>query len=323
MTHRDHITAVIFLAVAVFFSNVGTALPKAAPQGIFFHEYNTVDGEDIRLADIAEIKAPAFIAEMIASLSLGRAPKPGRMVALERSRLLSRLRNKVPGDLSLNCPDRIYVKRSAQELDEDRVAEKVGELLAVYFNGRAFKIKQLRLPGTGRYPSGDVQLTVTAPVEVDAKGGFRLAMDVGVDGNRVDNIRIRGHVSLFEPVACAARDIRRGEAVSQADVILVERDIFTLRGAVVRDAAQLNGKMLRSAVRKNTPIQTRLLEKRPVIKKGEVVALTARADHLKIVTSGIAREDGFRNEPIRVENLGSGKVVRGIVREGTTVEVIY
>ncbi len=61
----------------------------------------------------------------------------------------------------------------------------------------------------------------------------------------------------------------------------------------------------------------------PLIQKGDIVSLYARNNTLLIVTKGVCREDGFENDVIRVENMNSGKIIRGIIKEKSKVEVIY
>ena len=60
-----------------------------------------------------------------------------------------------------------------------------------------------------------------------------------------------------------------------------------------------------------------------MVQKGDIVTLVARNENMLIVTSAISKEDGFKNELIKVENLNSGKLVRGIVKEKYKVEVVY
>lgn len=66
-----------------------------------------------------------------------------------------------------------------------------------------------------------------------------------------------------------------------------------------------------------------LVNLHPLIQKGDRVSLFARNDTLLIVTTGISLEDGFENDVIKVENLNSGKVIRGKIKEKSKVEVIY
>jgi len=66
-----------------------------------------------------------------------------------------------------------------------------------------------------------------------------------------------------------------------------------------------------------------LIARPPLIQKGDIVSLFARNDTLLIVTTGVCQEDGFENDVIKVETVNSGKIIRGIVKEKSKVEVIY
>jgi Chaperone for flagella basal body P-ring formation len=66
-----------------------------------------------------------------------------------------------------------------------------------------------------------------------------------------------------------------------------------------------------------------LLASPPLIQKGDIVSLFSRNNTLLIVTKGICREDGSENDVIRVENMNSGKIIRGIIKEKSKVEVVY
>nr|NJM03814.1 flagella basal body P-ring formation protein FlgA [Desulfobacula sp.] len=61
----------------------------------------------------------------------------------------------------------------------------------------------------------------------------------------------------------------------------------------------------------------------PLVRKGDIVSLFAGNDTLVIVTKGVCREDGAENDVIKVENLTSGKIVLGRIREKSKVEVLY
>ncbi|MCP4718399.1 MAG: flagellar basal body P-ring formation protein FlgA, partial [Desulfobacteraceae bacterium] len=92
---------------------------------------------------------------------------------------------------------------------------------------------------------------------------------------------------------------------------------------VVRNIQEISGKILKTSIQKDNYIKSSWLEEIPLIQKGDLVTLVARRNNLLIVASGISKEDGYADKLIRVENIGSGKIVRGMVREKTSVEVIY
>lgn len=68
---------------------------------------------------------------------------------------------------------------------------------------------------------------------------------------------------------------------------------------------------------------TGFVDVRPLVQKGDIVSLVAQHETLLIVTKGICKEDGFENDVIKIENLNSGKIIRGKIKEKSRVEVLY
>ena len=68
---------------------------------------------------------------------------------------------------------------------------------------------------------------------------------------------------------------------------------------------------------------TGFVDVQPLVRKGDIVSLVAQNESLLIVTKGICTEDGFENDVIKIENLNSGKIIRGKIKEKSKVEVIY
>ncbi|MDD9303621.1 MAG: flagellar basal body P-ring formation protein FlgA [Desulfobacter sp.] len=292
---------------------------------IVIEEFSQVKGDQIFLKDIASIQAKPYIREVLETVSLGRSPKPGMMKVLTRARVLSHLRGHpaLPKDISVACPDKIYVKQRFQVLEKADIRARVDLFLSDYFTDKAYEIKKLRIQKTGIYPAGELTMDYSSERAVDKNGNLSLSIAVWVDGKEVDSIRIRGKIAVYQKVVCAARHLEKGHPLAQTDVVLVKKDMFSLRGEAVRDVMAMSGQVLKIDVMKHTPIKEDWLVPLPLIRKGEVIVLVARSDHMRIVTSGIAKEDGFKDKMMKVENLGSGKILRGLVREGSTVEVIY
>ena len=64
-----------------------------------------------------------------------------------------------------------------------------------------------------------------------------------------------------------------------------------------------------------------LLQAEVLIRRGQSVTLTVHNEALDIKMSGNALMDGRANQRIKVENIGSGRVVEGLVRSAEQVEV--
>ncbi len=288
-------------------------------------ESSLVGGKEIFLRDIAQIEATPFLKEILEAVSFGRSPRPGKIKTIYRNQFFSKIRSSktVVGDISVSMPDKIYVKRSSQQITNSQVQDQVELFLADHFQGRDYELESIRFKESDLFPAGQLEMVMLPGRGVNKNGNLSLTMDVLVDGKKMDSIRISGRVALYDTVACAARSLAKGEAILEADVTLVRKNIFKFRSSVVTSDTLLDGKILKTDVPKNSVIKQAWLKALPMIQKGDVVTLVARKNNLLILTSGISREDGFKNKLIRVENITSGKVIRGLVMEESRVEIIY
>jgi flagella basal body P-ring formation protein FlgA len=81
--------------------------------------------------------------------------------------------------------------------------------------------------------------------------------------------------------------------------------------------------MVTRRIDKGECITQKEFKQAPTIEKGAVIKLTAKKNRLSIITLGISKEDGYPGQPVTVQNLTSGKLVRGLVTSDGTVEVVF
>jgi flagella basal body P-ring formation protein FlgA len=326
MNKGVYITGVLVWLQMVFCCMVFSLSAGTLPTTIIVAEFCQVQGRDIVLKDIAQISnAQPYVKEILEGISLGRSPKPGKIKVLRKNKILSYLRTlqTLPGDVRIEAPDKIYVKQAYQTLAETDIRNRVEGFLSDYFGDREYKVNTLQIQKSELYPKGFLEMAASSPLHVDKNGNLSLSLDILVDGQKEDTLRVRGEVAAYDTIACASRPLEKGRLIIKNDIIFMKKNIFDFRGQVVSDMRSLEGQVLKTHVPKNTAIRAAWLAPRPMFKKGDVVALVASTNRLRIETSGIAKEDGFKDKVVRVENIGSGKVVRGLVKKESTVEVIY
>lgn len=286
-------------------------------------ETSLVTGPGIFLGDIAQIHAPPFLKEVLVKIDLGHAPKPGRIKQLSQNRILSLIRSRrgLPQDMKIQVPETVYVKRAFQEISQEEIRHQVEIFLAEVFKGKEHGIEQVQIKEPGPFPQGELTFLPSSRSHVDNQGNFTIFLDILINDIREESLRISGKVAVYEDILVAARNMSPGEEILEKEVYSVRKNIFTLPEDVVRSLPE--GKILKTSIPKDSPIRASWLKEMPLILKGEIITLVARSNHLVIVTRGISQEDGYAHELIKVENLGSGKIVQGQVLEKSTVEVIY
>ncbi len=284
-----------------------------------------VSGEEILLKDVAVIEADGLEAQALGNIGLGNSPKPGKIKYVDKDRLVRIVQSSriFPEKAQIVCPDRVYVKRAGQTLDREVVVSRVEELLKDRFMNRTVEIEELSIRGDETYPVGALDLDAESRDPVDGHGRLSLSMDVLVEGKRQGSIRIRGMVSEYVDVVCARRDLAKDVTLSERDLTLKRINLFDFKDLPLKEMDRAVGKLLKTPARSGDPIDPSMFKNLPLVEKGEMVTMIAKKDYLHIRTMGIAKEDGYENQLVAVENISSGKVIRGVVRDGTTVEIVY
>jgi flagella basal body P-ring formation protein FlgA len=267
---------------------------------ILVEETSLVKGADIFLGDIALIQASPFLKKVLEKMVLGNAPNPGKIKQLSQRRLLSQIHSQqgLPEDALIDIPEKVYVKRTSQQIKQAAIHEQVDIFFAAFFKGKDYELEWLKIKERGLYPEGVVTLSIESKSHVNEKGTLSVFMDILIDGKKEDSLRISGKVAVYEDIFCAARTLAKGEVVLEKDVYFARKEIFGLQGDVVRDVRELTGKSLKTSVQKDDYIQSEWLEEVPLIQKGALVTLVARKNNVLIVTSGISKEDGYADKLI-------------------------
>ncbi len=124
-----------------------------------------------------------------------------------------------------------------------------------------------------------------------------------------------------QDVIVLARPVGAGQAITADAIVTEKRDAAAIVGAAIYDPAQAIGRVAsRTLVAGGPLLETDLMSPRAV-RRGEAVMLVVRGGGVDVRAPGKAVGDAGLNERVNVENLGSHRVVQGIVRSGGEVEV--
>lgn len=324
-----------FLGLMAFIMTIGQGLlaqPSSAAENkngsgidITVKDTSMIRSSRIYLGEISEIRGPEVLKDMISKIDLGPAPKPDKLKPVEKRQILSALKGRryLPDDIVFTCAERIYVKRSSQEVSAEDIRGYVTGRLSKLFKDKEFELISFEVKGLEPYPPGEVEFFSASEGLVDNRGKLSLFVDISIDGKKNDRVTVTGQMALYETVFCVKTTHEKGETLSREQVYMQKKNIFETGDDVIKSFDEIEGKHLASGIRKGECITSKLMAVPPLIQKGDVVSLLARNKTLTVVTTGICREDGSENDVIKVENLGSGKIVRAKVREKSKVEVVY
>lgn len=292
---------------------------------ITIRETNSVNGSHVFLGEIADIRAEGFLKETLGKIDLGMSPKPDKIKSIDKKKIVSAIQGEryLPKDIVITCPDRIYVKRLSREASPQDLRKYVEKRFSEIFKNKEYQLITFNVKGIRPYPDKDITFFSDSMDLVDKKGKFSFFVDIVVDGKKIDKVRVSGLVARYETVLFAKSSHEKGETLSRESIYGQKKNIFELDDDFIRSFEAIEGKTLVSGIRQGECITASLVAFPPLIRKGDIVSLIARNDSLMIVTTGICREGGSKNDVIKVENMNSGKIIRGIVKEKSKVEVIY
>ena len=128
-------------------------------------------------------------------------------------------------------------------------------------------------------------------------------------------------VSLFGDVVVAARPLTRDRLLTANDLKLARRALAQLHNGYFSTIDQALGKQDGRNIGVDTTLSTSLVKEPLAVRRGQRVNLTALAGGLEVRMTGEAMSDGITGERIKVRNLRSKRVVDGIVKSPTTIQV--
>ncbi|RLC21803.1 MAG: flagella basal body P-ring formation protein FlgA [Deltaproteobacteria bacterium] len=292
---------------------------------IVINETSLVKQAHVYLGDISNIIANGFLKEALEKIDFGSSPKPGKIKSFDKKKITSIIcgQRYLPDSITIISPQQIFVKRLSQTISKQDIRQFVDTQLAHFFMNKEYELKTLNVRGLEPYPQGNTTLGLDSNEIVNKNGKLSFFIDIIIDGTKEDRLSISGLVARYENVFYTKRSFKKGETISIDDIILKKKNIFELSENFIKVFHEIDGKILKSGIRKGEYLKTSLLTEPPMVQKGDIVTLVARNENLLIVTSAISKEDGFKNELIKVENINSGKLVRGIIKEKSKVEVVY
>lgn len=172
-------------------------------------------------------------------------------------------------------------------------------------------------------PAGALTLEVHQKKRGTLVGNVRLAAIVKVNGVARHEVRMTGWVDVFESVLCTARPIRRGEILEEKDLFVFRKNISRLRAQTFTDLNRAVGLMAKHNLKENTSLLAWMVERPPIMDKGDMVTILAEMGGLRVTVQGMALERGYPGEMVKVRNTMSRETVFARVLDGSNVMVEF
>lgn len=172
-------------------------------------------------------------------------------------------------------------------------------------------------------PAGVLETSLELLPSHNMLGRVSGILTLRVNGQYVRQMRATALVEAYMPVVCAAAPLSKGHVISQADVSLAEFPVSKLPNSIILDLGKAVGMSLKYSVRQGQPLSEAILAPPKLVKKGGVVTIVAQSDTISVSAPGEARQDGAKDELIKVKNLMSQREIVARVLNENTVAAVF
>ena len=220
---------------------------------------------------------------------------------------------------------RIVLKQGGQSIQESTFREHFKEYICRYLRKTEpdVVVSRFNVKGNKPVPTGKISFKLFRRNRIRLRGHVKLIAAVTVNGQVVNDVMLSGYVDVLESVVCTSRDLKRGEIIKKDDVYLGKIKGSRLSSKVLTHIDKVSGLRAKHNINADTCLKEWMLEKSPVVEKGDLITIFAESGDLKVTVPGRVLMKGCTGEIIKVQNLMSKKDIYAKVVNHSTVMVEF
>ena len=184
-------------------------------------------------------------------------------------------------------------------------------------------VSRFKVKGNRPVPAGTVSFKLFQKGRTRLQGYVKLIAEVNVNGQVKNEVLLSGYIDVFESVVCTSRNLKRGEVIEKDDVYLAKRNVSRLSQKVITHIDKAGGLRAKHNIKADTCLKEWMLEKTPVVERGDIITIFAESGDLKVTVPGRVLMKGCTGDLIKVQNLMSKKDIYAKVVNNSTVMVEF
>jgi flagella basal body P-ring formation protein FlgA len=178
----------------------------------------------------------------------------------------------------------------------------------------------LSQPWTTRMvPGGPLTLKILDLPKNGLASSFIVRFELRTAHESLGTFQLAVQARLWRDIWVARSILKRGDLVAEADLEQQRRDVFALHDALAEFTAGDTTLELAEPLQAGTPLLSRSVRARPVIRRGQAANALLEDGALSITMKVEALEDGAPGQIIRARNSQSRRDVRGKVLNEQTI----
>ena len=119
------------------------------------------------------------------------------------------------------------------------------------------------------------------------------------------------------------QSLKMGHVIQLEDVEFTQLKSDHILRNIVSDEKDIIGHRLIRNLDQGETILAHMVQKIPLVKNGDRILIIVKKGSLSVTAPGVVRQNGFKDDTIRVENIHSRKIVLGTVIDARTVQINF
>jgi flagella basal body P-ring formation protein FlgA len=280
--------------------------------------------DTITLGDIAEIRSSrvsddeAVIA--LAAIEVAQAPAPKREITLSAHQILETLRaaGVALKDIGYSFPRIVTIEQAAREVTEDEIRGKLESFIAGSDPQATVRGVKFKRP---LFVAPEAEIESIRAISGDSLQNPTFQIAFAAPRQVARSIMVTGIIDRWVEVAVSRRPIERGEVISHGDMQMARLNVQTIPADALNEAQDVVGLESKRRIAAGEVIQKGQFVVPTIIKSGERVTIRYASKLIEATATGAALEPGGLDQPIRVRNDSSSKVLTARVKGPGLVEI--
>ena len=170
---------------------------------------------------------------------------------------------------------------------------------------------------------GNIRFDCKLPGRKNRIGRVHFLCLVNVGGDLKKRLRLYADVKVAYDVYRPIQSLKMGHVIQPGDIELTRLKSDHVLRNIVSDETDILGHRLIRNLEEGETILAHMVQKIPLVKNGDRILIIAKKGALRVTAPGVVRQNGFKNDTVRVENIHTKKIILGTVLDSRTVQINF
>jgi flagella basal body P-ring formation protein FlgA len=172
-------------------------------------------------------------------------------------------------------------------------------------------------------PQENATLDCKLPGRKRRIGRVHFVCTIKAGGRVIKRLGLYADVKVAYNIYRPVRPLKMGHVIQPGDVELTQLKSGQVLRNIISDDSDIIGHRLIRNLEEGETILAHMVQKIPLVKNGDRILIIAHKGSLRVTAPGIVRQNGFKNDTVRVENIHSRKIILGTVIDSRSVQINF